>query len=128
MSSFTEPSRSPPAGGQDAAVVEFDDFPADLREQRLPALFLAGLGVDAFDLGDHRAVLVVLGGNLAHHLLGAGFVAGGQAGVRQIEGQFARYLPVFPVRLQAIMQDQRFLDGQLALVGSPSLPAHRARP
>ena len=78
------------ARGHHAAVVEFDDFAPDLREQRLTRVLLAGLGEHPLDVRDHRAIFVVLGGDLAEDGLGLRLVAGGEAGVREVDGSLLR--------------------------------------
>lgn len=104
---------------QHAAVVEFDDLAADLGEQRLAHFFHAGLDENALDLGDHVAVLMVLGGDLAENFLRLFGFAVGQAGVGEIDGDLLRDLFRTVTALQFVMQGQGLVQRLAGLLGSP---------
>ena len=103
------------ARGQHTAVVEFNDLAPDLRQHRLAGFLVAGLGEDTLDLRDHPAIFVVFGGDLAQDVLCALFLARGQAGVRQIDGDFLRHFLNFGIVVKGGVQGERLLQRLLGL-------------
>ena len=135
---------------QHALVVEFDDFLADLIEQGLAGIRLAGFFKDAGDLFGQMRIFVILCRDLTHQFLGRLLLARGKAGMRQIDRQPLGNMPTFFRGLGAdlLLQLKRLVDQflgffsrsfgfktkafghqhcQLALLVAPPLTLHLGR-
>ena len=72
---------------QYAAIVEFDNFLANLIEQGLASICLAGFLEDAGDVFDQVWVIVVFRRNLTQKAIGIFLLAGQKTGVGEVDGQ-----------------------------------------